>query len=111
MRYVPCVCPSSPRGYRSLRLRVGTSFPALALSELLHPEAFPAVELTHPEAIRYLAREAITLPEGTPRGFVLVRYRGLALGFVKHLGNRSNNLYPQPWRIRHPEQILAPNGQ
>lgn len=81
--------------------------PALALSELLDPEAFPAVELTHPEAIRYLAREAITLPEGTPRGFVLVRYRGLALGFVKHLGNRSNNLYPQPWRIRHPEQILS----
>jgi tRNA and rRNA cytosine-C5-methylase len=85
--------------------------PALALSELLDPEAFPAVELTHPEAIRYLAREAITLPEGTPRGFVLVRYRGLALGFVKHLGNRSNNLYPQPWRIRHPEQILSPSGE
>ena len=85
--------------------------PALALSELLDPEAFPAVELTHPEAIRYLAREAITLPEGTPRGFVLVRYRGLALGFVKHLGNRSNNLYPQPWRIRHPEQILSSGGQ
>ena len=57
-------------------------------------------------AIRYLTREAVTLPEDTPRGIVWVSYGGLPLGFMKHLGNRSNNLYPQAWRIRHPELLL-----
>lgn len=81
--------------------------PALALSLALAEEAFPRVEVTQETAIRYLAREAILLPETTPRGFVLICYQGRALGFVKHLGNRSNNLYPQAWRIRHPELVLA----
>ena len=81
--------------------------PALALSLALAKGAFPRVEVTQETAIRYLAREAIILPETTPRGFVLICYQGQALGFVKHLGNRSNNLYPQAWRIRHPELVLA----
>ena len=81
--------------------------PALVLSLALAKEAFPRVEVTQETAIRYLAREAIILPETTPRGFVLICYGGQALGFVKHLGNRSNNLYPQAWRIRHPELVLA----
>ncbi|MBO8459027.1 MAG: rRNA cytosine-C5-methyltransferase, partial [Bacteroidetes bacterium] len=35
-----------------------------------------------------------------PRGYILIRYKGKALGFVKNIGNRANNLYPQEWRIR-----------
>lgn len=85
--------------------------PALALSLALAKEAFPRVEVSQETAIRYLAREAIILPEATPRGFVLICYRGQALGFVKHLGNRSNNLYPQAWRIRHPELVLASQAE
>lgn len=73
---------------------------ALALSLELNPSAFPDAELTWEEAIRYLRKEAITLPEGLPKGYLLMRYQGVPLGFVKHLGNRSNNLYPQEWRIR-----------
>jgi len=42
-----------------------------------------------------------------PRGLVLVTYEGYPLGFAKHLGNRTNNLYPQAWRIRHPELLLS----
>ena len=72
----------------------------LALSQELNPSAFPDAELTWEEAIRYLRKEAITLPEGLPKGYLLTRYQGVPLGFVKHLGNRSNNLYPQEWRIR-----------
>ena len=73
---------------------------ALALSLELNPSTFPDTELTWKEAIRYLRKEAITLPEGLPKGYLLLRYQGIPLGFVKHLGNRSNNLYPQEWRIR-----------
>lgn len=80
--------------------------PALALSQLLAQEAFPRVELTHEESLRYLAGEALTLPPETPRGFVLIAYQGASLGFAKHLGNRTNNLYPQPWRIRQLDAVL-----
>ena len=72
----------------------------LALSNALRKEAFPTVELTWEEAISYLRKEAVCLPAETPRGNVLVCYAGYPLGFVKHLGNRSNNLYPAEWRIR-----------
>ena len=73
---------------------------ALALSCHLQPDAFPKIELDYPEAIAYLRREAITLPSDTPRGYVTVCWRHHPLGFVKNLGNRANNLYPQEWRIK-----------
>ncbi len=73
---------------------------SLALSTALNRSAFPNVELTYAQAIAYLRREAVTLPEGTPRGYVLVTYGGAPLGFVKNLGNRANNMYPQEWRIK-----------
>lgn len=72
---------------------------ALAMSTAMaHP--FPEVELTKEDALRYLAKEAIILPEGTPKGYVTATFQGFPLGFIKNLGNRSNNLYPSEWRIR-----------
>lgn len=73
---------------------------SLALSPCLRPDAFPVCEIDRQQALSYLAGEAVTLPEGFPRGFVLLSYRNRPLGFVKNIGNRSNNLYPAPWRIR-----------
>lgn len=70
---------------------------ALALSTALSREAFPTVEVDYPTAMTYLRREAVAVD--APRGFVLLTFGGRPLGFVKNLGNRSNNLYPQPWRI------------
>jgi len=29
-----------------------------------------------------------------------VTYNGFALGPAKNIGNRANNLYPKPWRIK-----------
>ena len=72
----------------------------LAMSTVLRPDAFVRHELPYAEALRYLHREAIALPATTPRGFVVVTYRDVPIGFVKHLGNRANNLYPNEWRIR-----------
>lgn len=71
----------------------------LALSKLLNRSTTPQVEVDLTTALLYLKREAITLVDG-PRGFVLIGYQQQALGWVKNLGNRSNNLYPQHWRIR-----------
>lgn len=74
---------------------------ALAMSSLLRRGAFTEVEVPREQALSYLRREAIQLPADTPRGFALLTYHGVPLGFVKHLGNRANNLYPQEWRIRN----------
>lgn len=73
---------------------------ALALSTDLRPDAFPRVEVSLEQALAYLRREAMVLPEDTPRGFVLLTYDGLPIGFVKNISNRANNLYPAEWRIR-----------
>lgn len=73
---------------------------ALAMSTALCPTAFPTVSLDWEEAIRYLRKETLSLPAVSEKGYVLVKYGDYPLGFVKQLGNRANNLYPQEWRIR-----------
>lgn len=72
----------------------------LALSILLGEETFPRQEVDYTQAIAYLRKEAVVLPDAAPRGFVLLTYRNIPLGFVKNIGSRANNLYPQEWRIR-----------
>ena len=81
--------------------------PSLGLSVHLNSEAFERHELDYPQAIAYLRKEAITLSSNVTRGFVLLTYRGTPLGFVKNIGIRANNLYPQEWKIRSGHQ---PNG-
>ncbi len=72
---------------------------ALALSCALLPRAFHQYDTDYPQAIAYLQRQSLQLNETAPRGVVLLTYRGAALGFVKNLGSRANNLYPPAWRI------------
>ena len=81
---------------------------ALAMSVARDETAFPSVEVSYEQAIAYLRKEAVVLSADVPRGYLLIRYKGAALGFVKNIGNRANNLYPQEWRIRSgylPEQV------
>ena len=74
--------------------------PAHALSLNLRAEDYPQAELSLPEAKRYLHRESLVLPPGTPKGFVVVTYQHHPLGFVKNVGDRANNLYPKNWAVR-----------
>ena len=81
---------------------------ALALSTALNPTAFPVCEVDDEMAIRYFRKEALVLPADAEKGYVLLTYQQRPIGFVKNLGNRANNLYPQEWRIRssyNPEEI------
>lgn len=57
---------------------------------------FPSVELTKEEALKFLAKESLAFPD-VKTGYILLKYKEKALGFVKNLGSRSNNLLP-PWR-------------
>ena len=80
---------------------------SLALSTERHPQAFPTVELTVDEALSYLRKETLPGLADSPKGYTLVTCQGLPLGFLKNLGNRTNNLYPQEWRIKS-SHITAP---
>ena len=71
----------------------------LALSLMLAEDAWPSVEVDRQTALAYLHRDAVTFPDA-PQGYLIVRYLGLPLGFVKNLGNRCNSLHPQGRRIR-----------
>ena len=70
------------------------------MSTALEESVFPKAELTYEQAIAYLRKEGLILDASIPRGYVLLTYRQVPLGFVKNIGNRANNLYPQEWRIR-----------
>lgn len=73
----------------------------LALSSALKSDAFPMLELEYRDAIAYLRGEGLfDIPSGLPRGYVLATYAGRPLGFVKNVGRRGNNLYPDPLRLR-----------
>lgn len=73
---------------------------AQALSITTPAAKYPRAELTLEQARRYLHRESFALPPAAQPGFVLVTYQGQALGFVKNLGERANNLYPKNWAIK-----------
>ena len=59
----------------------------------------PETEVDKMTALHFLHKDSIVLPDA-PKGYNLLTYRGLALGFVKNLGTRCNNLHPQSRRIR-----------
>ncbi len=77
--------------------------PALALSLEMDDHSFSDIEFSRDEALTYLARQSVTTMPDLPLGFVLATFRRRPLGFLKNLGTRANNLYPQDWRIRHLE--------
>jgi NOL1/NOP2/fmu family ribosome biogenesis protein len=71
----------------------------LALSKNLDVSQCHCVEVDFKTAILFLQKEAVELPQAD-KGYVLLTYKKVPLGWVKNLGNRTNNLYPQEWRIR-----------
>lgn len=72
---------------------------SLALSNFLNKDAFITLEVDWKTAVLYLRKETLVLTD-MPKGYILLTYQNIPLGFVKNIGNRANNLYPQEWRIR-----------
>jgi 16S rRNA C967 or C1407 C5-methylase (RsmB/RsmF family)/NOL1/NOP2/fmu family ribosome biogenesis protein len=73
----------------------------LAMSNALAENSFHRWEVDKEAALRYLRRDVLQdIPSGLPKGHILITYKGQTLGFVKNIGMRVNNLYPQGWRIR-----------
>lgn len=72
--------------------------PALALNTLCNHGAFAVLDMDRGQALRYLRGEAV--PGQGAAGTALVRHGGLGLGWAQGAGNRWNNRWPVPWRIR-----------
>lgn len=72
---------------------------ALALSTKIAKNNFQQVDLELNDALKYLRKDALDIP-GNVKGYALVRFQEISLGWINLLGNRSNNMYPTPWRIR-----------
>lgn len=64
-----------------------------------NPFQFPTTELDLRDALLFQKKEEIRITS-SEKGWLLVQYQGVSLGFVKNLGNRANNYFPKEWRIR-----------
>ncbi len=68
----------------------------LAMS-LLTKESFGQINVDREQALQYLRRQDLSLQAS--KGWNLIVYQNLPLGWIKALPNRINNYYPQEWRI------------
>ena len=71
--------------------------PELALSVDVSPHV-TGVDLDLNQALAFLRKEPLQ-PENWPLGWVLAKYEGLGLGWMKVLPNRVNNYWPTKWRV------------
>jgi NOL1/NOP2/fmu family ribosome biogenesis protein len=58
---------------------------------------FQTMEVDEATALQYLRRADLNLPGG--KGWHAIQYKNNRLGWAKLLPNRSNNYYPNEWRI------------
>ena len=73
--------------------------PALAMSLIYNPEAFPEMDVDLQDAIRFMRRETLHF-SGKKPGWIRISYRKVGLGWIKNLGTRTNNYFPKERRIR-----------
>lgn len=71
----------------------------IATSVRLKKNQFFSVELDLADALSYLRRDNFNL-KAVDKGWNLVTYKSINLGFVNNIGSRFNNYYPVEWRIR-----------
>lgn len=69
----------------------------LAISTILNPTV-PRLEVDLETALQYL-RKAYLNVDSELKGWVLLTYQQLPIGWIKAMSNRINNYYPKEWRI------------
>ena len=70
----------------------------LALFVGCNESVVPAVEVSLEDALEYLRRQDIAASQ-FEEGINRVTYGGVAIGFIKRIGARCNNMYPKDLRI------------
>jgi NOL1/NOP2/fmu family ribosome biogenesis protein len=76
---------------------------AMALAISLNRKNFQEIHVSRDEALTYLRKENL-VATGLAKGFTIVSYEDVPIGWINVLDNRTNNLYPANWRIRMKSQ-------
>lgn len=69
----------------------------LAVSHIISP-VISKLEVDKETALQYLRKADISI-DTAMRGWVLLTYQQLPIGWIKIMANRINNYYPKEWRI------------
>ena len=69
----------------------------LAVSNIINP-AINCLEVDLETALQYLRKQEIKIDSGL-KGWVLLSYQHLSIGWIKIIGHRINNYYSAAWRI------------
>jgi NOL1/NOP2/fmu family ribosome biogenesis protein len=76
----------------------------------LNAKNFNTIDLNIHDSLRFLRKDTIEV-SNAKKGFALVRFNDLPIGWVNVLDNRINNLYPAQWRIRMQEPRHAMSNE
>lgn len=71
---------------------------ALALSIDLQSASYPHIDCELSDALDFLRAGSPTFTSSV-RGWHLIKYKAVTLGWAKNLGTRWNNYFPKSWRI------------
>jgi 16S rRNA C967 or C1407 C5-methylase (RsmB/RsmF family)/NOL1/NOP2/fmu family ribosome biogenesis protein len=71
----------------------------LVLSNHIKNAAFPHEDTNLSDSVSYLRRDSFAI-SGILKGWNIVTYEDINIGFVNNIGNRVNNYFPVEWRIR-----------
>ena len=79
------------------KLRIPSEY--LPFSSLFNANNFEIKMLETNEAVNYLSKQA--LPHSSDKkGYIVLQFQDVNIGFGKLAGNRINNLFPNEWRLR-----------
>jgi NOL1/NOP2/fmu family ribosome biogenesis protein len=70
-------------------------------STALDLSSFPVVEISYENAVSFLKKETFHI-DNLPLGWVILSYETVYLGWIKSVGNRFNNYYPNELKIFNP---------
>lgn len=101
---LPILGPGVPLAER--KADVWRPHAALALAQDLDRTPFAQVQLDYDQAIAYLRGAALSASGA--HGTALAVHQGIALGWLQGAGNRWNNRWPTPWRIRMQQPVAPP---
>lgn len=71
----------------------------LAMSVGLRKDAFYSLNASYDDALGYLRKDPVKFDD-VQKGYFIIRYNEVNLGFCNNIGSRINNYYPVGWRIR-----------
>jgi 16S rRNA C967 or C1407 C5-methylase (RsmB/RsmF family)/NOL1/NOP2/fmu family ribosome biogenesis protein len=80
-----------------------------AHSTEINADNFNVWDVDKTTALKFLRKETLYAPAGAGKGFVLLTYRNVPLGWVKNIGSRCNNMLPQNRKITMNYELLTMN--